>query len=122
VSNPWPLLVQYDDTVSCSCNIRTRRLLHLCSFRVSVIETRCIPNTRGIRAAFSVEVPIGGEVCLEGDREARPYDQLELQPGKPLGAPQFQECSWPNRANLVADLGNQHILGTTPHSHRHHLK
>jgi hypothetical protein len=25
-----------------------------------VIETRCI---RGIRAAFSVEVPIGGEVC-----------------------------------------------------------
>jgi len=45
------LLVQYDHTV------------RLGSFRASVIETRCIPNTRGIRAAFAVEVPIGGEVC-----------------------------------------------------------
>jgi hypothetical protein len=106
-TRPWPLLVQYDHTVSCSCNVRTRRLLPLCSFRVSVIETRCIPNTRGIRAAFAVEVPIGGEVC-QMTRSALVLVSWHRSPARHISCTPY-ESSWLVCVNLLALLAKHAV-------------
>lgn len=106
-TRPWPLLVQYDHTVSCSCNVRTRRLLRLGSFRASVIETRCIPNTRGIRAAFAVEVPIGGEVCRM-TRSALVLVSWHRSPARHISCTPY-ESLWLVCVNLLA-LSAEHAV------------